>query len=176
MPVFDADNACHCGSCVLYLLSTTAAWSLYLLRKASSLVQGDVWKPRWNNYSPCSRIFTSSFVQDSLCTLFGILVALFCVVAVLHCAHTWCNVECTVDFVCAYRFISVVISKNKVCGVCGTFLHEHGSVCTHSLDRVDLASESQDCLNSWSDFCIVRMWLSMICVTMALIHKLGFQT
>ncbi len=99
--MFDADNACHCGSCALYRLSTAAAWSLYLLQKASSLVQGDVWKPRWNNYSPCSRIYTSSFVQDSLCTLFGILGALFCVVAVLHCAHMWCNVECA-DRQCVY--------------------------------------------------------------------------
>ena len=47
-----------------------------------------------------------------------------------------------------------MISNNDVCGVCGTLLHEHGSVCAHSLDRVDLASESQDCLNSWSDFYI----------------------
>ncbi len=43
-------------SCVPYLLSTTAAWSLYLLRKALSLVQGDVWKPRWNSYFHCSMV------------------------------------------------------------------------------------------------------------------------
>ena len=82
------------------------------------------------------------------------LVMLFCVVAVLHCARTRCNVECAVDFVWAYRFINVVIRQNNVRGVCGTFLHEHGSVCANSLDRADLASESQDCLNSWSDFYI----------------------
>ena len=51
-------------------------------------------------------------------------------------------------------FLNAVIGKNNVCGVFWTLLHERGSVCTNSLDRADLASESQGCLNSWSDFCI----------------------
>ncbi len=35
-----------------------------------------------------------------------------------------------------------------------TFLHKRGSACTNSLDRADLASESQGCVNSWSECCI----------------------
>ncbi len=140
--MFDAGNICHCGSCVHYLLSTTAAWSLYLLQKASLLFQGDVWKPRWNNYSPCSGIVTPSFVRDSFCTFCGIVGALFCVVAVLHCAHMWCNVECA-DRQCVYvLFFSIdVMPYSESILSTGTFLEYmeqpcQGLVCRFTSDRL----------------------------------------